>query len=274
MKISEILEAMAVVEIAFMPITIVLSAFYNLLGMIMGLMLGVIVFAVIAMMAGRRILKCQRARLVDPEEHQELYEALREVTRKANVKMPRLVLVPAGIPNSFTTGMGSDNAVLALTYGTLRNLNIEEIKALMGHEVGHMMNGDVLPYTVASFLSGVLVSIPLRLGKTRGVFFELFARPAGWIIKIATNPEDELAADYRALPLVGKDPLISALRKIENAVELRPLKEGNPALAPLYAVNPFKGLEWAKAFSHHPPTEERIYYIEEAWREMNEGGGD
>ena len=274
MKISEILEAMAVVEIAFMPITILLSAVYNLLGMIIGLMLGVIAFSIIAMTAGRRILKSQRARVVDPDEHPELYEALREVTRKAKVRMPKLVLVPVGVPNSFTTGMGSDNAVLALTYGTLRNLNIDEIKALIGHEVGHMINGDVLPYTVASFLGGALINLPMKMGKTDGAFFTLFAKPAGWIIKIATNPEDEFAADYRAIPLVGKDPLISALQKIENAIELRPLKDGNPSLAPLYAVNPFKGLEWANSFSHHPPTEERIRYIEEAWREMNEGSGD
>ncbi|WP_457741357.1 M48 family metalloprotease [Thermococcus sp.] len=274
MKISEILEAMAVVEITFMPITILLSALYSLLGMIIGLMLGVIVFSIIAIIASGRILSSQRARVVDPDDHPDLYEALREVTWKAGTKMPRLVLVPAGVPNSFTTGMGSDNAVLALTYGTLRSLNIDEIKALMGHEMGHIMNGDVLPYTVASFLSGTLISVPMKMGKTEGAFFGLFARPAGWIIKIATNPEDEFAADYRALPLVGKDPLISALRKIENAVELRPLKDGNPSMAPLYAVNPFKGLEWAKSFSHHPPTEERIYYIEEAWREMNEDSGN
>ncbi len=274
MKITEVLEALAVVEITFMPVTILLSALYNLLGMIIGLMLGVMAFATIAMIAGKRILKSHRARIVDPNEHPELYEVLEEITRKANVRMPKLVLVPAGIPNSFTTGMGSDNAVLALTYGTLRNLEIEEIKALMGHEIGHVMNGDVLPYTVASFLSGGLVNIPLRIGKRDGTFFTLFAKPAGWILKIATNPDDELAADYRALPLVGKEPLISALQKIENAVELRPIKEGNPSMAPLYAVNPFKGIEWAESFSHHPPTKERISYIEAAWGEMNENSGN
>lgn len=274
MKITEVLEAMAVVEIAFMPLTILLSALYNLLGMIIGLMLGVILFSIIAIVAGGRILKSQRARVVDPEEHPELYEALEEVTTKANVRMPKLALVPTGVPNSFTIGMGSDNAVLALTYGTLRNLSMEEIKALMGHEIGHIMNGNVLPYTVASFLSGGLVTIPLMAGKTDGVLFTLFAKPAGWVLKIATSPDDEFAADYQALSLVGKDPLAYALQKIENAVALHPLKDANPSLVPLYAVNPFEGLEWARYFSHHPPTENRISYIEEVWREMNEGSRD
>lgn len=273
MRISETLEAMAVVEIAFMPITILLSAVYSLLGMIIGLMLGVIAFALLSMTAGKRILKSHRARIADPTKHSELYDVLEEVAKKADVRMPSLALVPTGVPNSFTVSIGGNTVVLALTYGALRTLNREEIKALMGHEIGHVINGNVLPRTVASFLSGILMSIPMKAGKTKGFFFKLFSKPAEMILKLAFNQDDEFAADYHALHLVGKNQLISALQKIDRAIELRPLKDITPSLAPLYFVNPFRGRGWAALFSLHPPTEERIRYIKEAWGETNEGSG-
>lgn len=222
-------------------------------------------------------LRMAGAREVSPEEAPELYAIVQELTYKAGLPMPRVAIVEAPQPNAFATGRDPNHAVVAVTTGILQILNRDELMAVLGHELGHVRNRDILVSSVAATVAGAITMVAQML--QFAAFFGGFGRSnsdgegvnpigalamiilapiAAVLIQMAISRSREYGADETGAQIFG-DPLAlaSALAKLEAYSKRVPL-DVNPAAAHLFIVNPLNGQMLAGLFSTHPPIEERI----------------
>lgn len=224
------------------------------------------------------VLWSYRAKIIDESENPRLYNVVNKVAFNAGLPMPKVAIVPLEVPNAFATGRNEKNAVICVTEGLLRSLNDDELEGVIGHEMGHIKDRDILVMTVASTIAGAF-SFMARAYFWRSVFSRdrenswiiyiilAFAAFAAVLIQLAISRQREFKADEQSAKITKKPlALASALRKIEYSVIRRPLRKGNPSTAPLFIVNPFRGESFVRLFSTHPPTEERIRRLEEMAR--------
>jgi heat shock protein HtpX len=226
----------------------------------------------------RMVLAATGARLVTEPEAPELYAVVRSLAAKANVPMPRVAIIPQDAPNAFATGRDPQHAVVAATEGILKILDRDELEAVLGHELGHVTNRDILLGAIAATLAGALTTLAQRAmwtgggrrddregggGGLVGIFAILFAPVAAAIVQAMISRQAEFRADASGAALSGHPlALASALRKLEAASQRIPM-DGSPATSHLFIVNPFAG-GLARLFSTHPPTEERIRRLRSA----------
>jgi heat shock protein HtpX len=215
-----------------------------------------------------------------PFKNRELEEMVDELSKKAEIRKPRLYLIDTDIPNAFATGRNDKNACIAVTSGLIQNLNKEEIKGVLAHELSHIKNKDVLVSTIAATIGGAISYLANIAWYS--LFFSqedrnslillplLFLAPIGaLLVQMGISRGREYMADYSA-GVITRDPLslANALRKIEGAVSKNPIK-GNHATSHLFIVNPFKVDSLSKLFSTHPSTKDRIRRLEELNVKLN-----
>lgn len=222
-------------------------------------------------------LRMAGAREVSPQEEPELHAMVEEVAMLAGVPKPKVFVVQNDSPNAFATGRDPKHAVVAVTTGIQRILDRRELRAVIGHEIGHVKNRDILTSSVAATLAGAISYIQTMLmwgsllggGRDRNggnilIAFvaSIVAALAAAIIQMAISRTREYAADRSGAEYV-KDPeaLASALAKLHMGVQQRPMQQsaGAEATSSLYIVHPFRaGQGLSNLFSTHPPVEERI----------------
>jgi heat shock protein HtpX len=219
-------------------------------------------------------LRMAGAKEVTPQEAPELHAIVDEVAELARVPKPKVYIVQNESPNAFATGRNPEHAAVAATTGIMRILDRRELKAVIGHEIGHVKNRDILISTIAATIAGAISYIQTMLiwgsifgGRDRnGGFIAIIAAVvaalAAGILQMAISRTREYAADKSGAEYVG-DPmaLASALAKLHNGVQVRPMEQtaGVEATSSLYIVHPFAGLGGlSKLFSTHPPVEDRI----------------
>ncbi len=221
------------------------------------------------------VLKMQRAKPLDEQKHANIVTMVRELTQADNLPMPKLYYVDTPIPNAFATGRSPKHAVVAVTSGILEILNDAELKAVLGHELGHVKNRDMLVSTVAATLAGA-ISFVVEMAFWSNIFggdedspnpiaavaMFLLAPLAAILIQMAVSRSRELLADQHGANLVGsgKD-LASALQKLDNFKQSVPPIQPSPgeqSTAHLMFSNPFTMRGIGSMFSTHPSTKQRV----------------
>lgn len=226
----------------------------------------------------RMVLAAYGARELDAASAPELYEVVNELSLAAGIPMPRLYLVDTDTPNAFATGRNPQHAAVAVTRGIMRVCDREELKGVIGHELSHVLNRDILTSSIAATLAGAVMMLASwarwaaifgggRDEEDRGGFFGMlfiaFLAPiAATLIQLAISRTREYQADASGARLTHHPLYLAhALRKLEAANERMPLGAA-PATAHLFIVNPLSREGIARLFSTHPPIEERIARLE------------
>jgi heat shock protein HtpX len=218
------------------------------------------------------------AKEVSEAEAPQLHAIVADVARRAGVPKPKVAIIQNESPNAFATGRNPQHAVVAATTGIMRILDERELRAVLGHEMGHVKNRDILTSSIAATIAGAISFIGQMLmwstlmggGRDRegggNILFafiaSMFAGLAASLLQLALSRTREFAADKSGAEYTH-DPLAlaSALEKIAGGVQMRPMQQtaGTQAVSSLYIMHPFRlegGL--SSLFSTHPPTEERI----------------
>ena len=230
----------------------------------------------------KMVLRAYGAQELDAAAAPELYSIVQELAHEAHIPVPRMYLIDTDTPNAFATGRNPNHAAVAVTRGILRICSRDELKGVLGHELSHVINRDILTSSIAATLAGAIMILAsmARWGAIfggfggggdddrRGGMIELllmaFLAPlAATLIQLAISRTREYQADASGARLTHHPLfLASALRKLEAANERMPMDAG-PATAHLFIVNPLsaRGL-MSKLFSTHPPLEERIRRLE------------
>jgi heat shock protein HtpX len=208
--------------------------------------------------ADRVVLGMVGARELVETEAAALFTTAERMASRAGMPRPRLYLIRDGHPRVLSAGRAGRGHALVVTVGLLAAAPPAELEGLIAHEVAHAARRDLLVQTIASVIGATLLELSRAGGWfQRGLLFTL-GPFASAIEHALLSPRREFAADVRAADLCeSPHGLADALLRLEQANELVSFA-GNPALEPLYVVNPFEERGLAALFSTHPPTAERV----------------
>lgn len=232
-------------------------------------------------------LASMHAQPVSEQEAPELYQIVRELSNKAGKPMPRIYIAPTMSPNAFATGRNERHAAVCCTQGILQICSWREIRGVLGHELMHVYNHDILTGAIASSMATVITYLGYALmyfGNDRddddrgvnplGMLLAYILAPIGAsLIQMAISRTREYDADEDGSKLT-EDPaaLASALQRIEGSVNSGntiPVTSSTQTTAAMMIENPFRAEGLQKLFSTHPPTSDRIARLRQMDREMH-----
>jgi heat shock protein HtpX len=240
-------------------------------GMFLALMLSVVMNFVSYFFSDKLALAAYKAQPVTEAEAPKLYAIVQRLCSKAGIPMPRLYVVDSPALNAFATGRNPKHAAVAATTGILQAMDESELEGVLGHEISHVVNRDILTSSIAATLAGALTFLtrfaymtPRSDGERRGgnplaLLFVILAPIAAMLIQFAVSRSREYGADASGARLMGDPrPLAKALEKLGAASGRIPLEGATPTNAHLCIVNPLSGGGLMSLFSTHPPLEQRI----------------
>lgn len=224
--------------------------------------------------SAKMALASSGARPVTEQELPQVYAMVRRLTMQMGMPEPGIYVIDSPQPNAFATGRSPKKAAVAVTTGILQTLDNSELEAVLGHELAHVQNRDILIGSVAAMI-GAALSVVARMGfwfgggdnrnnplGAIGAILSIIIAPiVAMLIQFAISRTREFQADKSGAEITGQPlQLASALAKISAGTARIPMKV-NEATSQLFIDNPLKavrGRGMTKWFSTHPPVEERI----------------
>ena len=198
------------------------------------------------------------ARELAPEEAPYLHQIVEELAARAGIPKPRVCIVPEEAPNAFATGRNPDNAVVAVTDGIMRLLSPQELRGVIAHEIGHIVNRDILIQTIAGVMASAIVTLANMLQFTSlfggnrdensgtnpiaALALAILAPLAASLIQMAISRSREYLADDTGAALCGQPlALAGALHRLGQASGQIPMHQGNPSTEQMFIVTPLFG---------------------------------
>lgn len=233
------------------------------------------------------------AKPVSEQELPSVYQIVRSLTQRENMPMPKIYLIQSPQPNAFATGRNPNHAAVAVTTGILELMDHAELEGVLGHELSHVRNRDILIASIAATLAVALsflvrMSFWFGMGRDRdrgsnpvgaivGILAIILAPLAAMVIQMAISRSREYEADRSGAEMTGSPlALARALAKLEQGTSRIPMQV-DPSTAQLFIADPLKAFgrrgsggmgSLARMFSTHPPIPERIARLED----MAQGG--
>ena len=282
-----------------------------------GLVIALLIWAILSLIGYFQgdsiLLSMSGAKKISRDDHPRLYNVVEEMKIASGLeKVPDIYIIDDPALNAFATGRDPNKASVAITSGLLQKLNRDELQGVIGHEISHIKNRDVLLMAMCSVVLGTIVLIAWygsrflfwgsmtgsrRSSSSRGggqgqiiilvvaLVFMILAPIFAQLIYFAISRKREYLADASsALYTRYPEGLASALEKL--GASTGQLKSANQATAPMYIINPFrkKGLRASDLTSTHPPISERIRILramagasfndyDQAYRQIRGGKG-
>jgi heat shock protein HtpX len=262
-----------------------LSTFLLVVGRLLGGSTGLVIALFIALgvnlygywNSDKLALRAMRARPVSEAEQPEMYGIVRELSTRARQPMPRLYVSPTAAPNAFATGRSPRNAAVCATEGILQILDERELRGVLGHELMHVYNRDILTASIAAAIASAITFVAQfamffgggddeeRPNPFAALALMILGPLAAGVIQMAISRTREYDADEDGATLTN-DPLAlaSALRKLELGTRQLPLPPERDIVnaSALMIANPFRGGGLSQMFSTHPPMGDRIARLE------------
>lgn len=214
-----------------------------------------------------------------------LINAVKEMARQRNIGMPEVGIYQSPEPNAFATGWNKNNALMAVSTGLLNAMNKAELEGVLGHEISHIANGDMVTLTLIQGVVNTFVIFFARAAaflvtqfihkddgeEVHGGFvyygiallFEIFFGVLATIIVMWFSRHREFRADAGSAKYVGKDKMIMSLQRLQQLMNVTPEDDRAPAFNTMKISEPSR---WLFLFSSHPPLEKRIQALEKSSR--------
>jgi heat shock protein HtpX len=220
------------------------------------------------------VLRMYNAREATPGQAPELYGLVQDLANRAGLPTPRVYIIPKDSPNAFATGRNPENAVIAVTEGLLKIMNRDELAGVLGHELAHVNNRDILIGSIAATMAGAIMMLASiarwsaifgvgsddneGLGGFGLIIMSILAPIAAVLIQTAISRSREYMADASGARFAqNNEGLASALEKLGSYSGKHPM-DANPSTAHMFIVNPLSGQKMTRLFSTHPPLNDRI----------------
>lgn len=222
--------------------------------------------------------------VIDPKTHdpilRNLIDVVQKSCRKAGLEtMPQVGIYVSSEINAFATGPSAKRSLVAVSSGLLQKLKEEELEGVIGHEVAHIANGDMVTMTLLQgvvnafvmFLARVLASILTGMGRQNSGrssspmayyalvwVFEAVFMILGLLVITAFSRYREFRADQGGATIAGRMKMIAALQALQRSLEKSDPAKDKPALAAFKITNRNKKGGLLRLFATHPSLEERI----------------
>ena len=262
-----------------------------------GLVIAVVLAAALSLgsyfFGDKVVLTSTGAKKVTPEQEPRLHNVVEGLAIAAGVPKPEVYVVPEVAPNAFATGRDPQHSSIAVTQGLLQIMDRVELEGVIGHEMSHVLDRDILIGTIVATVVGAAILLSEIFTRTWfwggggrrnnnsggdagvlglilfavGIVLLILAPLAGQLIKLSVSRNREYLADAQGVLLTRYPPgLISALQKIADAPHA--MRAANNATAHLWLEQPSRvpGKDTStieRLFSTHPPIQDRIKRLQE-----------
>ncbi|MBI0022803.1 MULTISPECIES: zinc metalloprotease HtpX [Lactobacillus] len=256
-----------------------------ILGLIIALVACAIYLLIVLPNPANLVMSLNHAQEVHEDDNPELWHVVQDMALVGKVPMPRVFIINDASPNAFATGRDPEHSAVAVTQGLLDMMNREELEGVLGHEISHIRNYDILVSTIAAVLVGVISYLSgiasryiwwidddrdsdndsnnaiVMVFKIVAIVFVLILGPlCASLAQMALSRNREYLADASSVELTrNPQGLISALKKIDGS---DPMKQADPSSAGMYIENPLHKRGATHLFDSHPPTKDRIERLE------------